>query len=53
MRYNFPMKDKSTSFRLSLEAKRLLKELSKKQGISQAAVLEILIREKAKAENIE
>lgn len=47
------MKDKSTSFRLSPEAKRLLKELSQSLGISQAAVLEIVIREKAKTENIE
>jgi len=43
----------ATSFRLSPEAKRLLAELSNKLGISQTAVLEILIREKAKAENIQ
>lgn len=47
------MKDKSTSFRLSPEAKRLLKKLSQRLGISQVAVLEIIIRDKAKVENIE
>lgn len=47
------MKEKlPTSIRLSPEAKQLLKALSDKLGISQVAVLEVLIREKAKAENI-
>jgi hypothetical protein len=41
------MKTAATSFRLSPVAKALLKEISEKLGISQAAVLEILIREKA------
>jgi predicted DNA-binding protein len=41
---------KQTSFRLSVEAHRLLEELAAKLGISQTAVLEILIREMAKQE---
>lgn len=43
---------KLTSVRLSSEAKRLLADLGKKLGISQAAVLEIAIREKAKRESV-
>ncbi len=47
------MKPKSpTSIRLTKVAKYLLKALADKQGISQAAMLEILIREKAKTEGI-
>jgi hypothetical protein len=42
-----------TSFALSEEAKRLLSEIASRNGISQAAVLELLIREKAKAEGID
>jgi len=41
-----------TSARLSAEAKRLLELLSRKLGISQAAVLELAIREKAQRENV-
>ena len=41
-----------TSFRLSEEALRLLDELAKKLGISQAAVLEIAIRAAAKKEGV-
>lgn len=37
-----------TSMRLSTEAKRLLALLAQKLSISQAAVLELAIREKAK-----
>jgi predicted DNA-binding protein len=43
---------RATSFRLSHEALRLVKELATSLGISQTAVLEIIIREKAKQENI-
>jgi len=43
---------KSTSFRLTPEARRLLEVLALKFGISQTAVLELLIREKAKRENV-
>jgi predicted DNA-binding protein len=39
---------KQTSFRLSVEAHQLLEEIAKKLGITQTAVLEILLREKAK-----
>lgn len=55
MSYNVGMKTNKlpTSIRLSPEAKRLLKELSDKLSISQAAVLEIIIREKARAEGVE
>lgn len=44
------MKKGATSFRLSGEARRLLRELAEFLGISQTAVLEILVREKAKVE---
>jgi PIN domain nuclease of toxin-antitoxin system len=44
--------DAPTSFRLSETARQLLAELAEQLGISQAAVLEILIRDKAKAEKI-
>ena len=49
MRYNQSMnKSKPTSFRLSEQARRLLAQLADQYGISQTAMLEILIREKAK-----
>ncbi len=38
----------STSFRLSDTARALLKQLAGELGVSQSAVLEILIRERAK-----
>ena len=41
-----------TSVRLSPEAKRLLALLADKLSISQAAVLELAIRDKAKREGI-
>lgn len=41
-----------TSMRLSPEAKRLLAMLAKKLSISQAAVLELAIRDKAKRERV-
>jgi len=41
-----------TSMRLSSEAKRLLALLAQKLSISQAAVLELAIREKAKREGV-
>lgn len=40
------------SFRLSSEADRLLKLMSDKMGISEAAILEMAIREKAAQMNI-
>ncbi|MBA3534920.1 MAG: ribbon-helix-helix protein, CopG family [Ardenticatenales bacterium] len=43
---------KATSVRLTSEGKRLLEELAKKFGISQAAVLEIAIRKFAEQENV-
>jgi hypothetical protein len=47
------MKKISTSFRLSAEAIRLLKALSEKYGgVGQAALIEVMVREKAKSENI-
>lgn len=42
-----------TSFRLSQKAKRLIRALAKRMGVSQTAVLEILVREKAKREGVE
>jgi predicted DNA-binding protein len=41
-----------TSIRLTPEARRLLKLLSAKLGVSQAAILELLIRHKASEERI-
>jgi replication initiation and membrane attachment protein DnaB len=41
-----------TSYTLSEEAKRLLAELAKQYGISQTAMLEVLIRERAKQDNV-
>jgi predicted DNA-binding protein len=38
----------AVSFRLSQEAKRLLKNLAEQNGISQASVLEMLIRKESK-----
>ncbi len=47
------MKDegkKQTAFRLSEEARRLLEVLSRKLGVTQAAIVELAIREKAQKE---
>ncbi len=54
MRYNCGMKNKkvATSIRLSAEAKALLERLSDTLGISQAAVMELSIREKAQKEGV-
>lgn len=41
------------SFRLTEKAQALLVRIAEAMGISQAAVIETLIREKAKAEGIE
>ncbi len=48
------MKDegkKLTAFRLSAEARRLLGVLSEKLGVTQAAIVELAIREKAQKED--
>jgi hypothetical protein len=42
-----------TSHRLSHEAKRLLAALAEKLGIAQSAVLEVIIREKARSEGVQ
>jgi hypothetical protein len=42
----------STSYRMSPEAKRLLAALAEKLGIAQSAVLEVIIREKARSEGV-
>lgn len=42
----------STSYRLSDEAKRLLALLAEKLSVSQTAILELAIREKAKRERV-
>lgn len=42
-----------TSFRLSADALDLLDQLSEKCGISKTAVIEILIRERAKKEGVQ
>jgi hypothetical protein len=46
------MNKRSTSIWLSAEGKRLLGLLAQRMGVSQSAVLELLIREKAKREKI-
>lgn len=51
-RYNNGMTKKKTSVTLSDEAIRLLDEIAKKMGLSKSSALEIIVREKAKAENI-
>ena len=45
--------DKQTSLRLTPEAKRLLIELAKKLGVTQAAIIEMAIRKFAKLEEVE
>jgi len=48
------MKNKSnTSLRLTPEAIRLLRELAKKLGVSQTAIMEMAIRRMAEQENVE
>lgn len=46
------MNKKKTSVTLSEEAIRLLNEIAQKWGANKSSVLEIIIREKAKAEKI-
>lgn len=54
MLYNRRMKKKgNTSVRLTLEADALLKELARKLGISQTAIIEIAIRRLAEQEGID
>ena len=45
-------KKRLTSMRLSPEAKRLLAAMAEKLSISQTAVLQLAIREKAKREGV-
>ncbi len=47
------MDKQSTSIRLTPEAKRLIRELAKKLGVSQTAIIEIAIRKFAESEGIE
>ncbi len=41
-----------TSFTLSPEVRRLLRELSARNGVSQASVIEIAVREYARSQNV-
>lgn len=41
-----------TSMRLTLEAKRLLRQLAEKLGVSQAAAMELAIRQLARKEAV-
>ena len=41
---------KAITFRLTAECRRLLVELAQAKGVSQAAVLELLLREEARRE---
>ena len=53
MRYNCSMdKKQPTSLRLSPEAKRLLAELARKLGVTQAAIVEMAIRRFAESEGV-
>jgi predicted DNA-binding protein len=45
-------RDKQTNVRLTPEAKRLLDELVKKLGVTQAAIIEMAIRKFAEQENV-
>jgi hypothetical protein len=47
------MSKEPTSFRLSPDGRRLLGALARRLGVSRTAVLEVLIREKAKQEGID
>lgn len=47
-----PTEKRSTSFRLSEEARRLLDRIAAKLGVSQAAALELAIRLLAKREGV-
>lgn len=44
---------KPTTFRLTTEARRLLKWLAQKKGLSMTAVLETVIRKEAKEEGLD
>ncbi|WP_257657674.1 ribbon-helix-helix protein, CopG family [Parapedobacter lycopersici] len=46
------MAKKSNTFRLTDECNDLLKKLSEKQGVSQAAIIEILVRDEAKKQKV-
>jgi len=43
----------ASSIRLTLEAKRLLRALAKHSGVSMTAMLELMIREKARREGVQ
>ena len=46
------MPKKCTSFTLSNESLELLKQLAQYLGVSKTGVLELIIREKARSENV-
>jgi hypothetical protein len=46
------MSKEPTSFRLSTDGRRLLDQLASRLGVSRTAILELLIREKAKQEGV-
>lgn len=51
--YNCIMETKqASSIRLTLEAKRLLRAIAMASGVSMSAILELMIREKARRESI-
>ncbi len=43
---------KAVTFRLTEECRRLLLELANRKGISQAAVIELLVREEGRSEGL-
>jgi hypothetical protein len=44
---------KAITFRLTAECRRLLALLSAERGVSQAAILELLVRDEARRSNVE
>ena len=47
------MERKPTSFTLTIFCRELLRQLSAKLGVSQAAIVELAVRDKAKKEEIQ
>lgn len=53
MQYTICMNKIKSTFTLSIEALRLLSELSKKKGLSKSSILELAIRLLAEQENVQ
>lgn len=55
MQYNLAMEKRNNpiSFRLSAEAMKLIKQMADQTGLSQAAVIEVAVRELSKTGKVE